>query len=80
MPIGVTGTLNGNRCDSSSTDAGVVAITGHCPTPPDGGTYYHWRKVTRTPPLLYPTGKRDLDYLSGGISSTNSWCLPLPSR
>ncbi|GBM17461.1 hypothetical protein AVEN_193757-1 [Araneus ventricosus] len=38
------GILNDSRCNRSSTEAGVpVAITGHAPTPPVGGTYYHWR-------------------------------------
>ncbi|GBN19523.1 hypothetical protein AVEN_76263-1 [Araneus ventricosus] len=45
---------NDRRCNSSSTETGVlVAITGHCPTSPGGVTYYHWRKVTQSPPLLY---------------------------
>ncbi|GBM84457.1 hypothetical protein AVEN_158422-1 [Araneus ventricosus] len=48
-------TLNDNRCNSSSTKAGVLkTVTGHGPIPPEGRTYYHWRGVTRPPPLLYP--------------------------
>ncbi|GBM03181.1 hypothetical protein AVEN_70600-1 [Araneus ventricosus] len=36
--------LNGNRCNSSSTKAGVlVAIFDHGLTPPIDGTYYHCR-------------------------------------
>ncbi|GBM48178.1 hypothetical protein AVEN_138308-1 [Araneus ventricosus] len=35
--------MNNSLCNSSSTEAGVlVAITGHGPTPSEGGTYYHW--------------------------------------
>ncbi|GBN04465.1 hypothetical protein AVEN_59089-1 [Araneus ventricosus] len=75
MPVGVPGLLNDSLCDSSSTEARVlVAITGHGLTPPEGGMYYHRRRVTRLPPLLYPPGKRDLSYLYGGFSFTNSWC------
>ncbi|GBM09576.1 hypothetical protein AVEN_29428-1 [Araneus ventricosus] len=41
--LGIQGSVNDNHCSSSSTEAGVlVAITGHGPTPPVGGTYYHW--------------------------------------
>ncbi|GBM29197.1 hypothetical protein AVEN_27808-1 [Araneus ventricosus] len=60
---------------AASTDAGVlVAITGHGPTPPEGGPYYHRREITRPPPLLHLTGKRDPACLSGSFSSTNSRC------
>ncbi|GBM29112.1 hypothetical protein AVEN_40124-1 [Araneus ventricosus] len=48
------GTLSDSRCNSSSNEDGVLtAITGHGPTSPEGGTYYHWREVTRPPRLLY---------------------------
>ncbi|GBN55076.1 hypothetical protein AVEN_55421-1 [Araneus ventricosus] len=58
--LGIQGLLNDSRCNGSSTDAGVLAaITGHGPTLPVGGTYYHWRVVTRPPPLLFPQEKRD---------------------
>ncbi|GBL80938.1 hypothetical protein AVEN_26342-1 [Araneus ventricosus] len=71
------GTLNDSRCNSSITEAGVVlAITGHCPSPPVGGKYYHWKGVTRPPPLLYSQEKRDSAYLSCSFSSTNWWCHP----
>ncbi|GBM59814.1 hypothetical protein AVEN_10021-1 [Araneus ventricosus] len=70
------GLLNASRCDSSSIEACVqVAITGHDPTPPEGGTYYHRREVTSPPPLLYPPGKRDPVYLSGGFSPLKD-CSP----
>ncbi|GBL81010.1 hypothetical protein AVEN_83097-1 [Araneus ventricosus] len=37
MPVAVPGTLNSGRCNSSSTEAGVLgAVTGHGPTPPEG--------------------------------------------
>ncbi|GBO30331.1 hypothetical protein AVEN_83298-1 [Araneus ventricosus] len=40
IPAGVPGSLNDCRRDSSSTEAGIlVAITGHGPTPPEGGAY-----------------------------------------
>ncbi|GBN86264.1 hypothetical protein AVEN_24734-1 [Araneus ventricosus] len=75
MPIGVSGLVNDSPCDSSSTKVGIlVAITGHNPTSPVLTTYYHWRRVPRPPPLLYPPGKRDPAYLSRGFSSTNLWC------
>ncbi|GBM97500.1 hypothetical protein AVEN_82520-1 [Araneus ventricosus] len=42
--------LNDSRCNNSSTEAGVLAaITGHGPTPPEGGTYYRWRRDSRRP-------------------------------
>ncbi|GBO36113.1 hypothetical protein AVEN_102112-1, partial [Araneus ventricosus] len=38
MPVGVLGLLNVSRCDSSSTDTGVlVVIAGHDPTLQEGG-------------------------------------------
>ncbi|GBM00748.1 hypothetical protein AVEN_74492-1 [Araneus ventricosus] len=61
------GNLSDSRCNSSSTEAGVlVAITGHGLTPPEGGTYYRW--WGQRPPLLYPQGKREPAYLSGSLS------------
>ncbi|GBN15239.1 hypothetical protein AVEN_148335-1 [Araneus ventricosus] len=51
------GTLNDSLCNSSSTEAGVrVAIIGHGPILPVGGTYYHWTWVTR--PHRYFTSRR----------------------
>ncbi|GBN31850.1 hypothetical protein AVEN_51558-1, partial [Araneus ventricosus] len=45
MYIDVPRTLNDSRCDSPSTEAGVlIAIIGHGPTAPDGGTYYHQKE------------------------------------
>ncbi|GBN26109.1 hypothetical protein AVEN_169634-1 [Araneus ventricosus] len=42
--------LNESRCNNSSTEARVlVALTGHGPTPPEGGTYYNWRRELNTP-------------------------------
>ncbi|GBM60759.1 hypothetical protein AVEN_233826-1 [Araneus ventricosus] len=44
------------------------------------GTTRHRRWALRvTPLLLYPPGKREPAYLSGGFSSVNSWCPP-PGR
>ncbi|GBO30894.1 hypothetical protein AVEN_259627-1 [Araneus ventricosus] len=45
-----SGTLNDSHCNSSTTESGVlVAITGHGPTRPEGGTYYHlWGNTTAT--------------------------------
>ncbi|GBN28160.1 hypothetical protein AVEN_210494-1 [Araneus ventricosus] len=57
-------TLKDNRCNSLITDAGVlVAINGYGPTPPLGGTYYHWRETTRPLPLLYSQEKREPAFL-----------------
>ncbi|GBL97670.1 hypothetical protein AVEN_49169-1 [Araneus ventricosus] len=58
--------LNDSCCDSLSAEAGVLmAITGHGPTPPVGGTPYErqWASLSHY-------------YLSGGFSSTDSWCPP----
>ncbi|GBM57586.1 hypothetical protein AVEN_85450-1 [Araneus ventricosus] len=69
-------TLNDSRCNRSSTEAGILmAITGHGSTPPEGGTYYHLKGVTQPPRLLNPSKEREPAYLSGGFSSTYSWCL-----
>ncbi|GBL83635.1 hypothetical protein AVEN_196454-1 [Araneus ventricosus] len=69
-----SGTLNDSRCNSSSTETGVIAaITGHRPTPPEGGTYYHRWEVTRPLPLLHPQEKREPTFKSDSFSSTNSW-------
>ncbi|GBL58605.1 hypothetical protein AVEN_66077-1 [Araneus ventricosus] len=44
------GNLNGSRCNSSSTEVGVLAaITGRSPIPPAGGTYCHWRRGFNAP-------------------------------
>ncbi|GBM96632.1 hypothetical protein AVEN_15665-1 [Araneus ventricosus] len=62
------GLLNDSRCNSSSIEAGVlVAITGHGPNPPVGGTYYHWWRDP-SPAITIPQGKREPAYLSGGFS------------
>ncbi|GBN69385.1 hypothetical protein AVEN_170432-1 [Araneus ventricosus] len=55
---------NHSRCYNSSAEAGIlVAITGHGPTPPVGGTYYHqqWASPSHycthqgsDTPLTYP--------------------------
>ncbi|GBO16291.1 hypothetical protein AVEN_173249-1 [Araneus ventricosus] len=50
----------------------LIIITDHGPTAPEGGTYYHWWEVTRTPLLLWTQEKRELAYLYGGFSSVNS--------
>ncbi|GBM97225.1 hypothetical protein AVEN_182042-1 [Araneus ventricosus] len=72
-----SGSLNDNRCNGSNTEAGVlVAITNYVPTLPKGGTYYYRWGLTRPPSIiLYPQEKQEPAYLSGGFSSTNSWCL-----
>ncbi|GBN13337.1 hypothetical protein AVEN_39129-1 [Araneus ventricosus] len=31
---------------------------GHGPTPPEGGTYYHWREASHLQPFLYPQVRR----------------------
>ncbi|GBM17590.1 hypothetical protein AVEN_87707-1, partial [Araneus ventricosus] len=54
----------------------LTAITGHGPTPPEGGTFRHRWRVTQPLPLLYPQEKREPAYLSDDFSSTYSWCLP----
>ncbi|GBM91754.1 hypothetical protein AVEN_154657-1 [Araneus ventricosus] len=47
MSVGVPGTLNESRYDSSSTEAGVlVAITGHSPTTPEGDTFIMHKTIT----------------------------------
>ncbi|GBL60645.1 hypothetical protein AVEN_176301-1, partial [Araneus ventricosus] len=53
------GPLNGSPCNSSSAEAEVlVAITGHGPTPPEGGTYCHWRGLEYPkPPITIYTRK-----------------------
>ncbi|GBM04202.1 hypothetical protein AVEN_41022-1 [Araneus ventricosus] len=69
---GYTG--NDSRCNSSNTEAGVlVAITGHGPSLPEGGTYYHWRG--KLDPHNYCTlvQEREPSHLSGYFSSTYSW-------
>ncbi|GBM63737.1 hypothetical protein AVEN_119152-1, partial [Araneus ventricosus] len=54
------GTQNDSHCNSSSTETRVrVAFIGHSSIFPVAGTYYHWRLVTRLPPLLYPQEKRE---------------------
>ncbi|GBM80304.1 hypothetical protein AVEN_59312-1 [Araneus ventricosus] len=46
--------LNDSRCNNSSTEAGFpAALTGQGPTPPEGGTYYGWRRGS-IPPSLHP--------------------------
>ncbi|GBL74699.1 hypothetical protein AVEN_243581-1 [Araneus ventricosus] len=41
-------TLNDSCCNSRCTETVVLTtITSHGPTPPEGGTYYHWRGFTR---------------------------------
>ncbi|GBN62271.1 hypothetical protein AVEN_48672-1 [Araneus ventricosus] len=50
--------------------------SGSCDDPPFyRGTTRHRRWAVRvTPPLLFPPGKREPSYLSGGFSSLNSLC------
>ncbi|GBM61099.1 hypothetical protein AVEN_273032-1 [Araneus ventricosus] len=58
--------LRDGRWERSSAETGILmAIICHGPTllsPAEGK------------PLLYSPGKRDSTYLSGGFSSTYSWC------
>ncbi|GBN70069.1 hypothetical protein AVEN_233062-1 [Araneus ventricosus] len=62
------GLLNDSRCNSSSTEAGVLmAISGHGPTPPEGGSYCNWR-VDLDPHHYYThRQERESAYLSSGI-------------
>ncbi|GBN80369.1 hypothetical protein AVEN_237148-1, partial [Araneus ventricosus] len=62
--LGTRGPLNGSRCNSSSTEAGVlVAIT--CQDPSRRKYVLSLEEVTRPPPLLYSQEKQDPAYLSG---------------
>ncbi|GBL83564.1 hypothetical protein AVEN_196398-1 [Araneus ventricosus] len=60
--------LSDGRCNSPRV---LVTITGHGPT-----RRRHALSLAKGKPksLLYPPGKRDPAYLSGGFSSTYSWC------
>ncbi|GBL94630.1 hypothetical protein AVEN_83953-1 [Araneus ventricosus] len=59
--------LNESLCNSSSTEAGIlIAITEIGPTPSVGGSAITGGG-TQAPPLLYPLGKREPAYLSGGF-------------
>ncbi|GBM38331.1 hypothetical protein AVEN_158358-1 [Araneus ventricosus] len=54
-----SGALKNERRSSSDAEVGVLTtITDHGPTPPEGGTYYHWRRDLSSS-LLYPQEKRD---------------------
>ncbi|GBN76370.1 hypothetical protein AVEN_254201-1, partial [Araneus ventricosus] len=53
------GNLNNCRCNSSSTEALVLmAITGHGPTPPEGGTYYQLKEGSQLS-IHVPTSRRE---------------------
>ncbi|GBM47961.1 hypothetical protein AVEN_184659-1 [Araneus ventricosus] len=67
--------MNDSRCRSSSIEARVqVAITGHCRTPPEGGTYYHWRRDSLPQHFCTHVQEREHAYLSDNFSSTYMWC------
>ncbi|GBM84280.1 hypothetical protein AVEN_115469-1, partial [Araneus ventricosus] len=68
-------TLNNSRCNSSSTEVGVLmAITGRAP--PLTRRIHSLEGVTQPPPLLYLQEKPEPAFLSGSFSSMNSWCPP----
>ncbi|GBM57118.1 hypothetical protein AVEN_232269-1 [Araneus ventricosus] len=47
-----SGTLNDSRCNSFSTETGVLAaITSHGPIHPVEGTYYHWGEDNLIPTI-----------------------------
>ncbi|GBL93519.1 hypothetical protein AVEN_59707-2-1, partial [Araneus ventricosus] len=55
-----SGELKNGRHDSSDIEVGVLnAITCHCPTPPEGGTFRHRCRVTQSSSLLWPQDKRE---------------------
>ncbi|GBM40093.1 hypothetical protein AVEN_246003-1 [Araneus ventricosus] len=52
-------TLNDSRCNSLSTEVGVLTpVTGHGPIPPKGGTYYHLGGYNSTSHLYPHPGTR----------------------
>ncbi|GBN01303.1 hypothetical protein AVEN_240020-1 [Araneus ventricosus] len=58
--LSIRGKLIDSHCNSSSAEAGVlIAIAGHDPIPPEGGTYYHWWEDSIPPHL-----EREPAYLS----------------
>ncbi|GBN24675.1 hypothetical protein AVEN_271669-1 [Araneus ventricosus] len=72
--------LNGDLCDSSNTEVGVLtATTGHGPNSSERGTYHHY---PRENPNHYCTHvqEREPAYFSDGFSSTYSWCPQMGPR
>ncbi|GBL79002.1 hypothetical protein AVEN_48960-1 [Araneus ventricosus] len=67
--LGIRGQVK-NGCHDGSWK--LRSITGHGRTPPEGDTSHHRSGGNSTPPE-----KREPTYLSGGVSSTNSWWLPV---
>ncbi|GBO20627.1 hypothetical protein AVEN_124822-1 [Araneus ventricosus] len=56
--LGNRSQLTNGRHDSSDTEVGVLtAITGHGPTPSEGGMIRHRCRVTEHTPLLYPLAR-----------------------
>ncbi|GBM41157.1 hypothetical protein AVEN_4179-1 [Araneus ventricosus] len=63
--------LNGSRCSSSTTEAGVlVDNTGLGLTPSEGGTYYHWREDS-IPHYYTQDQEQEPSYLPCGFSYPN---------
>ncbi|GBL77925.1 hypothetical protein AVEN_143259-1 [Araneus ventricosus] len=55
--------LSDGRCNSSSTEAGVLtAITRHGPTPPEGGTHYHRQRASPSHYCTLRGSKNPLSY------------------
>ncbi|GBM13325.1 hypothetical protein AVEN_31216-1 [Araneus ventricosus] len=82
-----TSRLGTTPCDKSEPPDSNKRTIGHhrsvtkgpslalAPTPSVEGTSCHRDAFTTTQPLLYPPGKREPAYLSGGFSSTYLRCL-----
>ncbi|GBL85707.1 hypothetical protein AVEN_193159-1 [Araneus ventricosus] len=59
------GNLNDSLCNSSSTETGVlIAIPGHFLTPPEGVTYYYWRRDSFSLHFSTHVQEREPAYLS----------------
>ncbi|GBM48567.1 hypothetical protein AVEN_184585-1 [Araneus ventricosus] len=57
---GILGEPNNGYYDSSDTEIREpIAITGHGPTAPEGGTFRHRSGVTQSTPLLCPPGSEN---------------------
>ncbi|GBL77078.1 hypothetical protein AVEN_12723-1 [Araneus ventricosus] len=62
--LGIRGQLKKSLHDSSNPEVGVlIAVIGHGPTPPEGGTFRHRSGVTQNISLLFQTGKQEPAYL-----------------
>ncbi|GBM15923.1 hypothetical protein AVEN_270594-1, partial [Araneus ventricosus] len=51
-----------------------MTITGHDPTPLEGGTHYHWQRASLNHYCTHVQEQEPV-YLYGGFSSTYIWCL-----